>query len=224
MTVTDCFYSKFSCLTSPPTHTASYNTGPTLLWNNTAPTLHPTRLRQHCCPAILRHTKMRQHCFQAILRQHRGQHRVLQHCTANTTFVQHCTKTAFYSTAQSLLSNNTAPIQCFPTTLHQHCLLQYCANTASYNITLRQYCANTASYNNAPALHYTSGCDKTRTQRRILECPARQTKQRFITQGHENQGLITNTRQNEKITKLTFRALALRLRSDDGLTLETSPS
>ena len=172
---------------------------------------------------------MRQHCFPAILRQHRGQHRVLQHCTANTTFVQHCTKLLF-RVLRSHYFRTILRQHCFPTTLHQHCLLQYCANTASYNITLRQYCANTASYNNAPALHYTkdlkftSGCDKTRTQRRILECPARQTKQRFITQGHENQGLITNTRQNEKITKLTFRALALRLRSDKGVTLETSSS
>lgn len=139
LTVTDCFYSKFSCLTSPPTHTASYNTGPTLLWNNTAPTLHPTGLGQHCCPAILRHTTMRQHCFPAILRQHRGQHRVLQHCTANTTFVQHCTKTAFYSTAQSLLSNNTAP------TLLSN-------NTAYYNTAPTQLPTTLHYDNTAPTL------------------------------------------------------------------------
>ena len=141
------------------------------------------------------------------------------------------TRTASYNTGPTLLSKNTAPTlrpttlrshcfrtilrqHCFPTTLHQPSLLQYCANTASYNITLQQYSVKTSSYNNAPALHYTkdlkftSGCDKTRTQRRILECPARQTKQRFITQGHENQALIMNTRQNEKITKLMFRALS----------------
>ena len=154
MTFIDSFDAKFSSLTSPLTRTASYNTGPTLLSNNTAPTLRPTTLRQHCCPAILRHTTMRQHCFPGILRQHRGQHRVLQHCTANTTFVQHCTKTAFYSTAQSLLSNNTAPtllsnntaptllitilrqhsfLQHYITTiLRQHCFLQQCTRAALY--------------------------------------------------------------------------------------------
>ena len=131
MTFIDSFDAKFSSLTSPLTRTASYNTGPTLLSNNTAPTLRPTTLRQHCCPAILRHTTPRQHCFP-----------------------QHCAKTAFYSTAQSLLSNNTAPTLLSNNTaptllikiLRQHCFLQHYIITIQRQNFFLQQCTSTALY------------------------------------------------------------------------------
>lgn len=182
-TNTHCFlqYWTNTTLKQYCANTASYQIAPTLLSSNTASYNNAPTPRPTPRPTTLH----RQHYLRTTLHQN--------------CFLYYCAVTTF----EQILRQH-----CFPTTLHQHCLLQYCANTAPYNITLRQYCANTASYNNAPALHYTSGCDKTRTQRRILECPARQTKQRLITQGHENQALITNTRQNEKITKLMFRALS----------------